>query len=95
MLPDLQNSWTFSSVDDSRYTVCDVALLGVLQLPNCATTSQWNVTIGMQLIVKPTMVNVMSHLFTMQVYYAKCKFTIVGESWNSNFQFLAYNTLTV
>ena len=46
---------------DQRFCICyicDVARMGVLQLPNCATTSQWNVVelpIGMQLIVKPVM----------------------------------------
>ena len=31
---------------DQRFCIChisDVALSGMLQLPNCATTSQWNV----------------------------------------------------
>ena len=56
--PNLPN---FLPAKLSCYTVCyifEVAILGVLQLPNSATTSQWNVVqlpIGMQLIVKPTM----------------------------------------
>ena len=45
-------------IKGSVYATCYITFLGVLQLSNCAITSQWNVVhlpIRIHSIVKPTM----------------------------------------